>query len=359
MEAIKTFFSKIGANERVEFYGFTLTLVKSGQNLQTSMSNIADILERQAGEIMFGKGRLLATAKLYRYVEERLRQGMALHEALDGRVPDSELMMLMAGSRGNLADGLEAAMLDAKASSEMKAAFAKGLMYPLGLAALVVVAMNWIGGNLLPTLIKLKPLNEWTESQQTLYWATNNVGTWLPMVLLAVIALIALIILVNKTVVGGTREKIHSIPPLNVIRKITAATYLTTLSSLVTAGETLKTALERMSASSSSDYLVHYVEQSLNNFRAGLASQGPGKALGSKLFSPWVMVKLEIYSKGGEAEFADKMLAIANDARGEAMETIGKFSKLISTGMLIVAAGVIGFTVLTMYGITGSLQGGM
>lgn len=358
-QALKAVFRKLAAAERVEFYAFLLTLLENGEDVQRAIGSVGDILETQAAKLKLGGGQLKKSAQLYKDVEQELRRGRKLHEALIGRIPDSEVLMLMAGDTGNLKDALLAASAEAKAAAEMKAAFIKGLLYPGMLAFLVVVAMNWIGSNLLPTLTKLKPLEEWSPAEQNLYWATNNVGVWLPLVIITLIGVSALIAFINASVVGGPREKIHSVPPLNVIRKLTAASYLTTLSSLVKAGEPVHIALERMATSSRSAYMVYYIDQSLRNIRAGLASRGVGKALASNLFSPWVMVKLEIYSRGGTTGFANKMADLASDARGEAMSAIGGFSKLIAIIMLLVVAGVIGFTVITMYGITASLQGGM
>lgn len=356
--SIKEFFAKIPAKDRVEFYGFLSTLLDSGMNLQASCGLVAQTLEEQAAQRLFGKGEIIKTSKLYRYTEAKLRLGQPLHTALSGRVPDTEIMMLMAGDQGSLKDGLDAAAQTAESASEMKSTFIKGLMYPVGMFLLLITAMHWIGGNLLPTLTALVSLEKWTPTQQSLYWATQNIPTWLPVVLGGIGVIIAIVVMVNRLVVGPLREKIHGIPPLNVIRQVTSSSLLTTLSSLVLAGETMRGALERMNIATSSRYMEYYIEKSMNNIRLGLAAQGPGKAISSNLFTAWVVVKLELYSRGDADAFAHKMAEIAKDAREDAVKTIMGFSKILGTGMLLVVAGVIGFTVITMYSITGSLQAG-
>lgn len=359
MTKLKAFFEKVGAREREDFYGFLARLVDSGFDIMGASGAVADTLERQANTTIFGKGKLLAAAKLYRHVESEQRKGTPLHEALAGKIPDSEVMMLMAGAEGSIINGLNAAKKEAESSAKIKESFIKGLMYPAGVSALVIFAINWLGSNLLPTLTMLKPIEKWSSSEQDLYWITTNVAVWLPFLLIGLAGLIGGIVAINQLVVGSVRERIHSIPPFNVIRKTTAATYLSTLSSLVQAGSTMQGALNQMGNSTKSSYLRHYIDIALNNWRAGLASQGPGKAIGSPLFSPWVMVKLDIYSRGSSEAFAETMGDIANDARDEAVATIGGLSKLINTLIMIIAAGIIGFTIITMYGITGSLQGGI
>ncbi|EAZ98154.1 hypothetical protein [Marinobacter sp. ELB17] len=355
---LAAFFQNIPAQDRVEFYGFLRTLLESGMNLQNACGLVASTLEEQAATRILGKSRILKVAKLYRYAESGLRGGQTLHDLLTDRVPEAEVMMLMAGSKGSLSDGLKAAERAAHGSSVIQDTFIKGLLYPVGMGIAVVVSMYWIGNNLLQTLIMLKPLEKWEPTEQSFYWATQNIGIWLPIALLVITGLILLTYFTNKLVVGDVREKLHSIPPLNVIRQTTAATLLTTLSSLILAGETIRGALNRMEESSASAYMVHYIRLALINIRVGLAAKGPGKALASKLFTPWIIVKLEIYSRGEADQFAHKMTEIADDAQQNAVKTMLGFSKLIGNVMLIVAATVIGFTVTTMYSITGSIQSG-
>jgi len=162
---------------------------------------------------------------------------------------------------------------------------------------------------------------------------------------------------VNYYVLGDAREKIHGIPPLNIIRKVTAATLLTTLASLLRSGATLRVGLERVQLASKSPYLISYVEQALTNIRLGLSAKGPGRALGSRLFSPDVMVKLEVFGEGKSAQFAGKLEDIAAQARQEAMNTISRVAKITSILLMFTAAGVIGFTVLMMFSLIGSMGG--
>lgn len=359
--SIKDIFSgprTIPAAKRQEFYGFLTTLVRSGGRLQDSSRKVAEILEKQAQQVLVGRFELKSSARLYRHVEREMKKGNPLSVSLRGMVPDGEIMMLVAGERGNLVDGLVAAGIEAKAKAEIKTAFIKGLAYPMGLLAFLFVALNWIGSNLLPTLAVLVPVERWSESQQELYWITTNVPVWAPF-FVGVLAVIALVVMaVNKSLVGAPREAIQVIPPFNIIRKMTGANYLTTLSSLMTAGETLKEALRRMQANTQSKYLQHYLSEALGKERTGGGAGGPGAIVGSKLFTPWIMVKLRIYGEGSVKDFANKMLDIAADARNDAIASILGGAKLINLFVLLLLGSVIGYTAITMYSIVGTLQGG-
>jgi type II secretory pathway component PulF len=357
MSAIQDWLDKIGAADRIEFYDFIVTLLDSGKSLLDTMGQVASTIEKQADQIIVGKGALLKQAKLYRFVEQGLREGKALHIILAGRVPDSELMMIMAGGKGDLKQGLRSAKTDAIGKAAMRKSVISGLTYPIILAFAVVGSISWVGTNLMPTLVMLQPVERWTPAEQNLYWLSGNVGLWFPIVLAVIISYVVIMVLINKTIVGDLREKIHSIPPLNIVRRITAASMLTTLASLLRSGETLKVSLQRVQQSSGSAYMRSYVEKALTNIRIGLAAKGPGKAIGSKLFSPPVMVKLEIYGEGEIGQFATKLNDIADTAREEAMGTINRAAKITSFVLMSSAAGVIGFTVLMMFSITGSMTG--
>jgi len=359
MSFMEGFSKKIPASRRVDLYGFLITLIKSGFDIQGATGEVAKTLEKQADQVILGKGELLSAAKIYRYIEQEQRQGRALHLSLAGRAPDAEVMMLMAGAEGDIINGLKAAQASAVSGVEMRKKIRKILTYPFGILMVVVFAMNWLGNNLLPVMAKLKPVSQWAPAEQTLYWATTNVGTWFPGLIFAMITIALATHTINRLVVGSVRESIHGLPPLNVIRKITAATMLSTLSSLVRAGLPVLGALLAMRDATNSTYMRYYLDYAVNNMRSGVARQGPGKAIGSKLFSPWVMVKLDIYSRASGDSFAQTMSEIAGDATTEAMSSIESLSRWINIFLMIGAAVVIGFTIITMYGSTSDMQSGL
>lgn len=356
---ISGFRAKISPQDRIDLYGFLVTLIRTGYDLQSSMGEVSNTLERQIEQLRFGTGKLKKTQSLYRYLESEQRQGRSLHVSLAGRIPDAEIMMLMAGAEGDLTDGLKAASVSAANSAKMVSTIRSAVTYPLVIGAVVIFAMNWMGNNLLPVMARLKDVNQWTSGEQNLYWMTTNVGVWFPILMVALIGAYAVTTIVNLRVVGQPREAIAWLPPFNVIRRVSAATYLDTLSSLIKAGVPVKDALSTMRDRTGSPYLRHYLNQAVNNMRAGGAKAGPGKAIGSRLFSPWIMVKLDIYSRASSDQFADTMTEIAQDAIDEAIGTLGTLSKWINIALMLSAAFVIGYTIITMYGITSSLQSGL
>jgi len=235
----------------------------------------------------------------------------------------------------------------------------KSITYPSALAAGVLFALNWIGNNLIVTMEDLMPVEDWTPPQQLMHWITTNVSVWAPLAGLILLAFIGLVMLVNIKFVGPGRESIAVIPPFNVIRRLTATTYLSTLSSLVLAGLSFQNALVLMKRRSTSDYLGFYLDDAVKKMKSGLASEGPGKAIACNLFSPWVMVKLDVYSRGTTEEFTDSMREIADDAQAEALASLDGIARGINLILLIAISLSVAFTVVTMFGIVGEIQSGV
>jgi|GEM_PF-5480915 len=359
MEMIKQFINKIPAKNRIDIYGFLATLIESGFDIQKATGEVAAALEQQADIVLLEKGSLKKSASIYRHIEAEQRNGRGIQFSLADRVPDSELMMLLAGSEGDIVLGLRAAGKMAKSSAERQAKLIKGIAYPSALLVGVIFALHWIGNNLLATFADMKDVSQWEPMGQRVYWFANNIEIWTPILALILGGIAALSVAVNKKVQGDPREAIHWIPPLNLIRSITGATYLRTLASLILAGSTIQGALLTMRDRTGSEYMRHYLHVSVSNMRAGVARQGPGKAIGSKLFSPWVMVKMDIYSRGTVDKFIEALSEIADDAEAEAMKTIESLARWLNLILLVVAAGAILASLLTMLSISTSLQSGV
>ncbi|ARM86294.1 type II secretion system F family protein [Marinobacter salarius] len=356
IEQFKLLFQKLPVNKRIDLYGFLSTLVQSGKDLQDAAGQVAQSLESQADEIVLGKGGLLKSAKLYRYLESEQRYGNPLHVSLMDRVPDAEIMMLLAGEEGSRIEGLNSAQISARRSAEMKKKLTAALTYPTIVLCVVVFAMHWLGGNLIPTMEELKPVSQWSRGEQLLHYLTTNVPIWFPLFLIGLGTFIGIVMLVNAKVVGPAREKITWLPPFNVIRKVTAATYLGTLASLVKAGSNWSSALNAMKQNTTSPYLGYYLDEASIKMRSGVAKDGPGRAISSNLFSPWVKVKLDIYSRDTVESFTESMKEISDDAQQEALTGLGRFASFLNLIFLATGAVVVGYTILTMLGITQSLQ---
>jgi type II secretory pathway component PulF len=215
-----------------------------------------------------------------------------------------------------------------------------------------------VGTSLLPVVAQITDVSEWTDAQQSFYWISQNIIIWLPMFAVSIAGIGFAIAFVNRKVVGQPREAIQWLPPFNVIRHLTAANYLTTLSSLILAGESFKGALGKIRTNSTSNYLNYYVSSALARTRTGAVTRGPGAVIGDKLFTPWVMVKLEVFGDGDLESFTDRMAAISDEARENALNSVGGLTKLLNISMLIMAGFTVGFAVVTMYSIIGEVSSG-
>jgi len=355
-DKLKSSSKAMSVQERLDFYGFIGTLVSKGKKLQDACSQVADTLDRQIGELRFGGGDLKKAAKLYRDIGYELRQGRRLSAIMDNRAPVGEVLMILSGERGDLETGLKAAEMEAKAARQVRETLTSAILYPCFLFLMVIGSLKFVGTSLLPVVAQIVDPSEWAESQRNFYWLSQNISVWLPIFLAVVAGTGFAIYITNKQLIGKKREMIQWLPPFNVIRHLTASSYLTTVSSLIYAGESLKGALDSIRENSSSNYLNYYVENALSRTRTGAVTRGPGAVIGDRIFIPWVMVKLEVFGDGDLESFTERMIAISDEARANALKSVGGLSKLLNTTMLITAGLTVGFAIVTMYSILGEIQ---
>lgn len=346
----------MSVQERLNFYSFIRTLVSRGKKLQDACSQVADTLDRQVAMRKFGGGELKKSALLYRDIAYELRQGRRLSTIMESRAPVGEVLMILSGERGDLATGLKAAELEANAAKEVKERLTSAILYPCFLFLMVIGSLKFVGTSLLPVVAQIVDPSEWAESQRNFYWLSQNIGVWLPIFLATLAGIGAAIYITNKKLIGKKREMVQWLPPFNVIRHLTASSYLTTVSSLIFAGESLKGALGSILDNSSSKYLNYYVQNALSRTRTGAVTRGPGAVIGDRIFIPWVMVKLEVFGDGDLESFTERMISIADEARANALDSVGGLSKLLNVTMLITAGVTVGFAIVTMYSILGEIQ---
>lgn len=346
----------ISANRRVGFYDFVISLIEGGQNIQTASAEVRNVFLSQSEGNLLMRLQFKREIDLYGMVSQGLRNGYPLYKVLDGKVPQGEIMMLLAGERGDLIKGLKAARKEATDAQEIRQTLIKAITYPIIIFMGIIGLMWWLGNTLLPGFADMIPVREWAPAQQSMYWYTTHIHIWVPIALAIIAAIIGVVVLINRYLVGQPREYLHPLPPFNVIRKMTSASLLSTLANLIMAGEPIKESLERMQRTSRQPYLTSYLRRILTGWRSGAAAGGPGKALAVGLFTPWTLVELEIYGKGRVSDFAERMVVIADNAREDAKSAVNGLSKLIN--MLMMGAGgfVIAYSVITMYGITSTLM---
>jgi len=347
------------AKERIDLYRFLSVLERSGQNHQEASLKVAETLEQEAKKSFGGRNRSLEkSARIYRQIATRIREGKPLHKSLSGLAPDAEILMIMAGEQGDLQKGLKAAEVEASAVQEMRDGLVRGMIYPGILMIFAGIAMWFVGSSLLPTIAKTVSLDDWSSSQRNFYWATTHMEVWLPIVILAIALLVWLVRLINERWVGRSREGIQWLPPFNIIRKMKAASFLTTFSSLIMAGEPLDIALNRIIKNNRSPYLAFYLREAKRRLETGEGRKGPGQIISDSLFSPWIKVRLRIYGDGGIETFAERLQEIADVSRNEALGAVRLISTIINVLLMVAVAAIIVMAVSTMYSVTGGLDVG-
>ncbi|TBW57370.1 hypothetical protein EZI54_06855 [Marinobacter halodurans] len=348
--------NKLSDKKRVDFYSFIATLVERGKNPQEACEEVAQIIDQKAAKAGVFRSFVEKEGDLYKDVAFGIRRGKNLANVLSGRIPDAELMMLVAGGEGNNSASIRAAQKEAVNAKALRDTVISGVLYPSGIFLALLALLYWLGQNLFPEFVGLLPVKDWPSKAQTVFWLSTHIYIWFPITMGALVGLFLLCRTLNKRLLGPKREILHHIPPFNVVRAMTGANFLSTLANLLAAGEPMKESLERMNRNSTSPYLSHYVGKVLQSTRAGKMSDGPGAALQIPLFRMWTQVELEVYGRGSTEEFSENIEFIADQAREKAKGTVHLLSRLLNLLMMMLAGAMIFTSVSAMYAISTSIN---
>lgn len=342
--------------ERVLLYGDLAVLGRNENNIPEGCRKIYDANMAIGAQFKKAKRRMERKALLYKYLERTVRDGRTLSKTLEGMVPDGERLMVFAGEKGTGVHlGLEAAAKEARIKAERSKRLKAALAYPIGIAIFTVVLLNVFGYVLIPTFAEINPISNWNDFQRNIYWYTRHTYIWVPLILAGIGGLIGLIRLVDKRVLGGTREKIDDLFPFNLMKLNRGAGFISALGNMVEAGVNIKEALSDLEKNSKEPWTNYYAKQMFMRIRRGDGKK-PGAALSVSMFSPDVLVRFRVHAEASSTQFAAALEEIAGKANEEALGKVEAIAGAAKYTMLGVAGLTAAIVFLGMYSI--ALSGG-
>lgn len=227
-----------------------------------------------------------------------LNGGALLSQIVAGDVPAAEAMAIAAGEdSGRLDDGLEMAAYIAESTRRVHAAVLGGMLYPCVLLLLFVGMLAVVGGQLVPMLVKLYPVEFWPASAAGLYyvtWFVREYGLVLGGALLACGAWSAWSL---PRWVSPLRQALDArLLPWSVYREVQGGLLLLTLSAVVNGGSPIDEAIRRMRRSASR-WLAHHLDAMSRGLAEG---KRPAQALDTGVFSETLMDDMLAYDHAGD-----------------------------------------------------------
>lgn len=221
-----------------------------------------------------GRTRSRGDALLYRHM---LREAMggSLSQSLIGVVPTTELILIDAiqgsGDAG-LARGLYFLSETVEKVDRMFATVRKAVMYPVILMVLFAGLLTGFSLFAVPILADLLPPERWPAMGQALYAVSYTVSHYGVLLGLALVALVVAFGLSLSRWQGPLRRRLDHWAPYSLYRDFSGAMLIVSIASLMRAGVSLRSALER-AARFSSPWMRWHLREILSRLSSEQSTQ--------------------------------------------------------------------------------------
>ncbi|MCA1325642.1 type II secretion system F family protein [Herbaspirillum sp. alder98] len=278
-----------------------------------------------------------------------VQNGRLLSEALDGWVPKSEQMILMAGEQsGKLEPTLISVVNVVQARKKINAVIVGGMAYPLAILGLVLSYIYLFGAKVIPQFTTMMDPNKWQGAARSLYLMSLWVQHWMGWTLLGIAVALVILFVSMPRWRGSLRIWADRAPPYSIYRLMVGSGFLLAFSALQGAGVTVEKALMRLSGGAQ-PWLRERLDGALLGVRSGLNCGEALRNTGYQFPSKEVIDDLCVYAeyKG----FADALQLLADEWMEQGVEVISLRMKLVNGMAVVTMAIVIGWLVIGFFGI--------
>jgi Type II secretory pathway, component PulF len=191
------------------------------------------------------KGNSIAVILMNCY--QAISSGDSLGTALGRWVPHHEASMLRSGEKGSrfvaqLNDLIEVISVQGK----MKGSIVKAVAYPLFLTGSVIYLLYFISYKLIPPFAQMKNPDNWDGIAKLLYNLSMFVTNYWVASSIGILSFITIVIMSLRYSFGTLRIWLDNIPPYSIYRTVLGASFLLSLSALVSSGVKLDVALQEI-----------------------------------------------------------------------------------------------------------------
>lgn len=278
-----------------------------------------------------------------------VQNGNLLSEGLEGWVPRSEQLIILAGEQaGQLEKTLLAVTDVVQASRRIKAVVMAGISYPAVILSLVVVYIYLFGTRVIPEFARIVDPTYWKGAAKSLHVMSVFVQNWMLLVVFVLAAILTALLLSMPRWRGNVRIFFDRFVPFSIYRLIAGSGFLMAFSALQSAGITVEKSLVRLSMLSS-PWLRERLDGALLGVRSGLNCGEALRNAGYGFPSEEVIDDLCIYAD--HRGFAEALKLLADEWLEEGIELISIQMKLLNAFSIIIMAVVIGWLVTGFFGI--------
>ncbi|CAB3772174.1 type II secretion system F family protein [Paraburkholderia humisilvae] len=278
-----------------------------------------------------------------------VQNGGMLSEAMQGWVPQTEQMIIMAGEQsGRLETSLTSVSAVVTSGRRIRMAIVGGLAYPAAILAMTIGYVFLFGKLVIPRFAMIVSPDRWHGVAHSLYTLSRFVQSGMIYCVLLLAALVTLMFYSMPRWSGRTRVLLDRYPPYSIYRLIVGSGFLVAFSSLQTAGFTVEKSLNRL-ADTARPWLRERIDDMLFGVKSGLNVGEAMKNTGYRFPSAEIVDDLCVYAeyKG----FADALRTLAEEWMQEGVETVESQMRVVNGVAIIVLTLVLSWLISGFFGI--------
>lgn len=339
---IKNFYFDL--KKRLEFYRIIRTFTQNGISIQTSLRLYGNMIQK------YNKDTSMKF--LVDDILSMMADGVRFERAIAFWVPSQESALIEASSH-DVAVACEVVTKFAENMMSIKSALVGALTYPVVMVFVLIGSLLSFSEFVLPLMVKLSPPQNWPPMAQNLYTMTTFIHNNLILLSVGLIVLtVTSIASLSRLTYMPIRTILDKLPPWNIYKPYTATTFLIALASMLKTGSSFNNAVHKMGVTAT-PYLMHFLKKIVIRLSAG---SGFGESLVIGLFEGNLLISLTVFATTNNLEKGIKFLADEN--LEEQRLVFIKKGRILGYTMMIAVTAVIGWVMLSLYGIQSSVQTG-
>lgn len=278
-----------------------------------------------------------------------VQNGQPLAVGMRDWVPRAEQLVILAAEQsGRLESGLAAVIDVVQASRRIRSSIAGGIAYPALVLTVVLAYMYLFGSLVVPEFARVSDPSRWRGSAQALYKTSDWVRSWMPLIVLLLVAAGVAFVHSLPRWRGDSRILADRLPPYSIYRMVQGSGFLFAFSALLSAGVTVEKSLLRL-CESANPWLRERLEGALLGVKSGLNCGEALKNAGYAFPSPEIVDDLCIHAE--YRGFPEVLRLVADEWLEDGVNQIAQQMRVLNGLSIALLAGVIAFLVTGMFGI--------
>lgn len=331
------------AKRRIEFYRMLNTLTANGVSIQSALTLIKSKFDqiKQSKNPMNG---IISDILFSMHI------GVPFYHAIAKWIPSHEYALIQS-SHQDIPLALKIVIQHAEHALSIRSALVAALTYPILMFLLLILTLVALSFYIMPNMAKLTSVSNWPPLSYNLYLLSNFITHHYLFLSVVMVALIIFILwsLPNLCFMP-IRMLLDRFPPWNIYKSYTATSFLIALSSSIKLGSSFNSAIQQLHPISSA-YLQRYLSKVKNRLISG---SGFGDAIDINIFDNITLVSLSVFAVTNRLE--QGIQYIADNNLEEQKQMILRRGKTLGYCMMAFVAIMIGWVVLSMYGMQSAVS---